>query len=73
MKDLRDDWKDPWEERKDRTKYTVLGFHQKEAVKLELTLKDLLILQWFMDWSGGDGMLQEVVNGKEYSWVKPQS
>ena len=52
-------------------KYTIEGFSQEKAIELGLDLEDLLILRWIVDFS--PKMSKQVIEGKEYFWVKYQA
>ncbi len=51
-------------------KYTIEGFNQAKAVELELCVAELIILRWFVDFSGTDKMVKKIIEGKEYYWIK---
>lgn len=51
-------------------KYTIEGFNQSKAVELNLCVADLIVLRWFVDFSGTDRMVKKIINNKEYYWIK---
>ena len=51
-------------------KYTVNGFNQEIAIELGLDSNDLLILRWFVDFSGTQKMIKEIIAGQPYYWIK---
>ena len=51
-------------------KYTIEGFNQAKAVELELCVADLIILRWFVDFSGTDKMVKRIIDNTEYFWIK---
>jgi hypothetical protein len=53
-------------------KYTIMGFSQKRAVELGLSVEDLAILRWFVDFYNTDHMRKFQTEGKEYVLVSYQ-
>lgn len=53
-------------------KYTIMGFSQKRAVELGLSVEDLAILRWFVDFYSTDHMRKFQADGKEYVLVSYQ-
>lgn len=51
-------------------KYTIEGFNQAKAVELGLCVADLIILRWFVDFSGTEKMVKRIIDGREYYWIK---
>ena len=50
-------------------KYCVQGFYQPRAVELGLTNDDLLVLRWFVDFTGTKKMKTIVIEEKVFYWV----
>ena len=50
-------------------KFTIEGFSQKRAVELGLSVEDLVILRWFVDFFPSEKMIKMVHNGKTYALV----
>jgi len=50
-------------------KYTIMGFSQKRSVELNLSVEDLAILRWFIDFYSTDHMRKFQASGKEYVLV----
>ena len=50
-------------------KYNVHGFYQPRAVELGLSNHDLLVLRWFVDYSGTGKMRQVIIENEIYYWV----
>lgn len=53
-------------------KYTILGFSQQRAVELCLSVEDLAILRWFVDFYSTDHMRKFQADGKEFVLVSYQ-
>ena len=51
-------------------KYTIHGYSQKVAIKLNLDHVDLLLLRWIQDFY--PNTTKEIVNGKEFGWFNYQ-
>ena len=51
-------------------RYTYLGFNQQRAIELGLDGNDLTILRWFVDYRGTGKMIEKVIDGQIYNWVK---
>jgi len=52
-------------------KYAIEGFNQEEAVNMQLDIKDLEILRWFIDFY--DNMKDVHHDNEVYKWVKYQA
>lgn len=52
-------------------KYTIEGFNQEEAIKLNLDVIDLIILRWIVDFE--PNMTKKEIDGEIYFWVNYQS
>lgn len=50
-------------------KYELLGFSQEQAVKLGLSVEDLVILRWFVDFLESGKMQEFEHKGEIYVWV----
>lgn len=50
-------------------KFTIEGFSQKRAVELGLSVEDLVILRWFVDFFPSEKMTKMVHDGKTYALV----
>ncbi len=48
-------------------KYTIEGFSQEKAIEYGLTLEQLLILRWFVDFY--PKMSETSIEGKIYKWI----
>lgn len=53
-------------------KYTIEGFSQEQALKIGLSVEDLVVLRWFVDFFNSDNMVKFHCNGKSYAWVSYQ-
>ncbi|MGL5569090.1 MAG: hypothetical protein ACRDB9_07605 [Cetobacterium sp.] len=42
--------------RRNRLKYTIAGFNQIEAVKMGLSVEDLTVLRWFIDYKNSNAI-----------------
>lgn len=51
-------------------RFTVNGFSQHKAIEIGLTLEDMLILRYFVDFKDSGNMICEVINGENYYWLK---
>jgi DnaD/phage-associated family protein len=51
-------------------KYTILGFSQRRAVELDLDLKHLMVLRWFIDFKDSGKMTTKIFEDDKYYWVK---
>ncbi|WP_051540271.1 conserved phage C-terminal domain-containing protein [Clostridium ihumii] len=54
-------------------KYTILGFNQKKVLDLKLTIEDLLILRYFIDFKDSGDMVSRIIDNEKYYWVKYES
>ena len=50
-------------------RYTVMGFLQKGACELGLSMGDLAILRWFTDFKNSGKMITKTLKGDKYYWV----
>lgn len=50
-------------------RYTVMGFLQKGACELRLSMGDLAILRWFTDFKNSGKMITKTLKGDKYYWV----
>lgn len=50
-------------------KYTMLGFNQEEAIKMNLDLIDLAILRYFVDFRDTNKMVMEIIDDKPFYWI----
>ena len=50
-------------------KVSIEGFDQSKAVDLGLSVADVLLLRWFVDFSNTGAMEKRVIDGKEYFWI----
>lgn len=50
-------------------KYTLFGFSQRRAVELGLTVEELAILRWFVDFNGSGKMQKFQTDDGTYVWV----
>ena len=50
-------------------KVSIEGFDQAKAVDLGLSVADVLLLRWFVDFSNTGAMEKRVIDGKEYFWI----
>ena len=50
-------------------KYTLHGFNQRLACKMNLSNDDLAILRWFIDFKDTKKMQHKEIDGKVYYWV----
>ena len=50
-------------------KFSILGFSQEKAVELGLTSNDLLVLRWFVDFSGTSKMKKVFIGDNVYYWI----
>lgn len=50
-------------------RYTVMGFLQKGACELGLSMGDLAILIWFTDFKNSGKMITKTLKGDKYYWV----
>lgn len=51
-------------------RFTVNGFSQHKAIEIGLTLEDMLILRYFVDFKDSGNMICEVIDGENYYWLK---
>lgn len=51
-------------------KFSIEGLDQARAVELGLCVADLVLLRWFIDFSGTGAMESRVIDGKLYYWIK---
>ena len=51
-------------------KFTINGFNQNKLIELGLTLEDVMILRYFIDFKDSGNMICEVIDGENYYWVK---
>lgn len=49
--------------------YTIFGYNQKIAVELNLSMNDLLLLNWIRNFIGSKKMVNITVDGEIYYWV----
>lgn len=54
-------------------KYTILDFNQEKAIELGLTLDELVILQYFIDFKESGAMKYEIIDNKIFYWVNYNS
>lgn len=50
-------------------KFSILGFNQRQSIEFELSLKDLLILRWFVDYKSSGHMKKKIIDGEDFYWV----
>lgn len=50
-------------------KVSIEGFDQAKAVDLGLSVADVLLLRWFVDFSNTGAMEKRVIDGREYFWI----
>ncbi|MCR8744364.1 hypothetical protein [Romboutsia lituseburensis] len=51
-------------------KNTIHGFNQRKALELELDLKQLIILRWFVDYKDTGKMNSKMFDDDKYYWIK---
>lgn len=49
--------------------YSFLGFSTLKMRELNLDVKDMIILRYFVDFKDSGKMLYEIVNGRKYYWI----
>lgn len=54
-------------------RYTVMGFLQKGACELGLSMGDLAILRWFTDFKNSGKMITKTLKGDKYYWVSHEA
>lgn len=50
-------------------KFTIMGFNQREAINLNLSTDELLLLRFFVDFKESGAMTTKENEGKTYYWV----
>lgn len=53
-------------------KFTILGFSQKQAVNMGLSVDELLVLRWFVDFYGSKRIIKISTEDGTYAWVNYQ-
>ena len=50
-------------------KYTIFGFDQAAAIQLNLTIEDLAVLRFLVDFKDSGKLQKKFINGEEYIWI----